>query len=197
MANMLGSTPPVSHDLSNTVPITLGTRFEPEVPLSMTHYRWYVPATAQPGGAVVEFSLWDNATETILHTQTYDTSGDEDSFIEVAVDSGPYALSSGVEYTVSVWVPDRFVSTPSVTWTDYGTPGVVTCPSTAGLYRYNVPEPFYPTDDASSSNYFIDMVYDVPTGPTVAVWNGTTEVPATVTVWNGTTEVAASVDSIA
>lgn len=28
-----------------------------------------------------------------------------------------------------------------------------------------------------------------PTGPTVAVWNGTTELPGTMTVWNGTTEV--------
>lgn len=39
--------------------------------------------------------------------------------------------------------------------------------------------------------------YDLtPSGLTVAVWNGTVELPATVTVWNGSTEDAATVSEV-
>lgn len=197
MSNLLGSTPPLSHDLADGVPFTLGTRFNPLVPLRMTDFRWFVPATAQPGGASVEFSLWDNASQTILLTQEYDTTGLENQFIEVPLTDGEYWLSDSTVsgYTVTVHTPNRYVSTPSVTWADMGTPDVVTCPQPAGLYNYNSSVPTYPVDDAGSSSYFIDFVYDLD-GLRVAVWDGTTETPATITVWNGSSEISGSLSSV-
>lgn len=195
---LIGNEVPVSHDLSDGVPFTLGTKFEPLVPLLMTHFRWYVPVTAQPGAASVEFSLWDTNTQTILLTQEFDTTGFEDEYVEVELADGPYLLSAGTPegYTVTVWTPGRYVSTPFVTWSDYGTPDVVTCPQPAGLYNYNSSVPTYPIDEAGSSNYFIDIVYDLVPLPAVSVWDGTTEVLGSVTVWNGTDEVSASFSSI-
>lgn len=47
------------------------------------------------------------------------------------------------------------------------------------------------SDDAS-----VTVNQATPTGPTVKVWNGTSEVTGTVTVWNGTSEVPASIGSV-
>ena len=42
----------------------------------------------------------------------------------------------------------------------------------------------------------VAYVYGGPAGPTVTIWNGTSEIATTLKVWNGTTEIDASVSSV-
>lgn len=199
---LFGSQVPSLQDWSDgpDTPYTLGTWFNPQTPLRMTHFRWYVPETAQPGGASIVFGLWDNATETLLFDQEFDTAGLEDQWIQVPVEGGPVWLpdTAASGYMVTVYTPNRFVSTSSYTWSGAGTAGVVTCPQPGGFYN-GVWAPTYPDLEIGSTNYFVDLVYDFGDpvlGLDVSVWNGTTEIPASITIWNGSSEVSALVDAI-
>lgn len=197
---LFGSQVPSLQDWSDgpSTHYTLGTRFNPLTPIRMTHFRWYIPETAQPSGGVLTFGLWDNATSSLLFSQTYDSAGHEDQWVQVPVSGGPYWLSDSTAsgYTVSVYTPNRFVSTASYTWSSAGTSGIVTCPDPAGYFDGSL-GPVYPTLTFGSTNYFADFVYDFgDVGLPVTVWNGTSELATTITVWDGTSEVTASFDSI-
>lgn len=203
MGTLLGSQVPNGHSFTDNVRYTMGTRFNPLVPISMTHFRWWVPVTGQPAGEPIQFVLWDNDTQTIMRQQSYDTAGHEDQRIEVELAGGPVSLSNttpgDVGYTVSVFIPNYYVATSAFDWSTTDNRTEVICPQPAGFFAQH-DSPAYPDGTFNSGNYFADIVYELgdetPTGPTFKVWNGTVEVDATLKVWNGSAEVAAAIDSI-
>ncbi|MGK5677508.1 DUF4082 domain-containing protein [Actinoplanes sp. URMC 104] len=187
MANLFGSEVPASPNLADGTGYTLGTRFSATAAGQVVAARWYIPTTANTGN--LRFVLYNATGSSILADRTVaaPTTG-LGSWQEFAFTT-PVTVTVGAQYTIAVLTPNRYVWTQNYTWPK--TSGPLTTPNPGGYVSYSSTLA-YPNDTFSNVNFFVDVNFQpaAAAAPTVSVWNGSAEIPASVSVWNGSTAVA-------
>lgn len=167
MANqsIFTSQTPVVGDANDNTVYTMGTRFTPAVDGQITHIRWFYPASAQPGGAPVQATLYRNSNSSQLATPVdMPNPGTPGAWNQVAL-SSPVAVSAGVEYTAAILTPGRYVATNSFPWPVVN--GDLSTPTAAGRFSAS-PSFTFPTNNANG-NYFVDVVFSTGDDPAEGV----------------------------
>lgn len=193
--NIFGAETPVTQNVEDGVALSVGTRFQSDVNGTVTHARWWFP-TVLPGGTV-QAGLFRNSDSSLLANVSF-TSPVAGDWNQVAF-SSPVTIVAGVEYTIVIWTPSRYVATGGY----FVSPKVVgnlTCPLAAGRFTTGGTGPQFPSGGFNNGCYFADVVFvpaGAPAGLTVTVWNGSVELPTSgITVWNGSVELPATVESV-
>lgn len=204
MANVggvvFGADQPISTgDAADGTVYCMGTRFTSDVPGNLPQIHWRspfsLPGSVNAGVLPIQAQLWKRATSTIIATGEFNPLLQGQWEHEIVTG---WNIEADFEYIVSI-VTDRYVATSGY-FTSAVVNGHITAPDQAGYFHDLGPGstvPVMPDNQFGAGGYFIDFDF-VPAsaGPTLTVWNGTTEVSTTISVWDGTSEVSASLDSI-
>lgn len=155
-------------DANDSTRYTLCTLWTPAVDGTVTHGRWYFPAT-QPSRAPV-FALFersDDSTGTLLGTATFSLAGYAAGWRTVAL-APAISVTAGHFYYASVKTEDRYVATTGFFSGSSVVSGNLTAPADdAGTPRRNgrfndfgtIDVPDYP-DSGGGASYFADVVFD-------------------------------------
>lgn len=197
---IFGSNEPVIDDAVDGTNYCMGTIFATDADGTIPQIHWRsptgLPGSFSPAVLPIQAQLWDRATSTIIGTAEFNPLL-QGEWEHETVD---WHIEAGHDYVISI-VTDRYTATSHFFDADIVN-GHITAPSSAGRYFElgTSTTPVMPVNQFNNGGYFIDFDFvaddEVPDGPTITVWNGTSEVSATLTVWNGTAEVAAAVDTI-
>lgn len=194
-----GADQPISTgDAADGTVYCMGTRFVSDVPGNIPQIHWRspfsLPGSVNAGVLPIQAQLWRRPTTEIVGTGEFNPL----LLGQWEHDLVDWDIEADIEYIVSV-VTDRYVATAGY----FDVPkvnGHITAPMQAGYFHdlgSGSITPVMPDNQYNAGGYFIDIDF-VPAsaGPTLKVWDGTTEVSTTISVWNGTSEVSASLDSI-
>ncbi|HEY6507078.1 MAG TPA: N,N-dimethylformamidase beta subunit family domain-containing protein, partial [Vicinamibacterales bacterium] len=183
------SAPSLSGIFNDGQAIELGMRFRASQDGLVTGVRFWKDASMT--GTHVGH-LWTNDGVAQLAEVTF--SGETSSGWQQASFSTPVPVTANVTYVVSVHSPNGSYPATNPFFTTSYPPLPTTAPVRAladdedgdnGLYRYGASG--FPTSNYQSSNYWVDVVYDVPTGPDDTPPTVTATVPG-----NGATGIAAN-----
>lgn len=168
---------PVNLDQANSSAITVGTTFRPAVDGTITHIRWYAPATPSsvaPIGRLWRFISDDAGTE--LATTLGLTSPVGGGWVQAALDV-PVAVTANQTYVVGVRAV-RYAATNDFFATSDHVSGNLVAPANAALLRNGrffdndiaAGAPSYPTQQFRATAYFADVVFEPvpPAAVTVA-----------------------------
>jgi hypothetical protein len=176
--------------------ITLGTRFTTAVSGNATHGKWYFPGTGQPGAVQVRIGIHRNSDQVLLGSVLFSASPTLSAWNTVAFTT-PIALTAGVDYTISVWVPEIYVATTGYSWPKVS--GNLTSHNPAGYFSAGGSIQ-YPNGIFGTPSYFADIIFDDGSGTTTPVtstltakWLSYTSVTSALTAkWLSYTSVVSS-----
>lgn len=149
---------PSNGDVNDGVEQTLGTVWKSDAAGSVTHGRWYFPATL-PAGSIDWVLYLTDGTEVARATFSSPVAG---TWNQVALGS-PYSYSTPDTFMVAAVVtPDRYVATNSFFNVSDLVSGHLTAPATGnvagGNGRFSNGD-VYPTSTFSGGCYFVDLVF--------------------------------------
>ncbi|MEO7005430.1 MAG: DUF4082 domain-containing protein [Terrimesophilobacter sp.] len=186
---MSGLTPAVPQATDDSSPVELGMSFSTSVAGSVTAIKFY-KGTANTG--IHTGSLW-SSTGQRLATVTF--AGETASGWQSAQLSTPVVLTVGQLYVVSYFAPKGNYSYTTNFFTSALTSGPLTAGATAnGLYKYGSSGGF-PNASWKASNYFVDVVFAVPSGTTSPVTVSSTTPTAGATGVAANTAVTAQLSA--
>lgn len=178
------STVPVNPDVtSDSASVELGTRFTPSQSGKITAIRFY-KGTGNTGTHTG--TLWD-ASGNKLGSVTF--TGETASGWQQADLPTPVAVTAGQSYVVSYHAPNGNYADDQSYFTSPLTSGALTAPADSastpnGVYAYSSGSTF-PTSTYSSSNYYVDVVFQANQAP-AATTNAATGVTSSGATLNGT-----------
>jgi len=172
------TTTPATVDSADTKAVEVGVKFTSNTSGWITGVEFYKSA-ANTG--VHTGSLWSSSGQ-LLATGTF--VNESASGWQTLVFTTPVAITAGTTYTASYHSNTGHYSVTRSGFTSALTSGMLTVPRNGGVYLYGAG---YPTATASSSNYWVDVVFTTVAPPDTT--------PPTVTAYspaNGATGVATS-----
>jgi len=158
---------PAITDQTDGIGYALATRIRPTVAGTVTHGRWFFPAT-NPSSAP-KFGLYrrtSDASGALLGSATW-VSWTPGAWGTVALAS-PVSVTAGDDLYAVIWTPDRYVATSAFFGADVtngnltGPANSSTGPARNGRYYSNATDLQYPVDGGGSC-YFADLVFEPAT----------------------------------
>lgn len=163
--SLFTSQTPVSGDVNNGGPITLGTYFTPAVDGTITHIRWYFPASAQAGGVAVIGALFRTSDQTKIGADVnFANPGTPSAWNQVALAS-PVAVTGGATYVTAVRVASRYVATTGGASPWPFSNGDLSAAGNAGKFKDATATPEYPETVFNAGCYFVDVVFEAGGAP--------------------------------
>lgn len=189
MVSLFTSQTPVSGDLADgTDSYSMGTYFQSSVAGTVTHIRWYFPASGQPGGVAPKANLFRNSDSLKLGgaDAVFAYPGTPAGWNQVAL-STPVSIAANTLYCAAIWTPLRYVSSGGGATPWPLTNGELSTPANAGRFASGASGNVeFPASSFNNGAYFVDVVF-VPDGAS------TTPVTSTLTVkWRVYNKVTSS-----
>ncbi|NMM30784.1 MAG: DUF4082 domain-containing protein [Cellulomonas sp.] len=176
---IFGSELPATLSVGDTANVELGVSFTPTANGVITGVRFYKGGTNL---GTHTGTLW-SSTGTQLRTVTF--TGESASGWQTATFASPYEVMPGTTYVISYLAPSGGYATTSAYFTADRVVGPLTVPAAGnGRYRYGGG---FPTSTWQSTNYFVDVVFNLaapslPVVSSVAPPNGATGISTSSTV---------------
>lgn len=154
---------PATQDNGNATPITVTTGFYPLVDGTITHIRWYAPASPSPIAPTA--ALWRYETEsagTLLATKAA-VSPSGGGWVQVALDA-PIPVAANQKYVVGMRTQRYAATNNYFTAGDHVSGNLVGYGDIIGrnngrFYDNDVNGPSYPIGNFQATSYFVDVVF--------------------------------------
>jgi hypothetical protein len=174
---------PAVPDASDAASYSMGTYFTPAVDGTITHIRWYFPASAQPGGEAVKANLFRNSDSAKLGgaDAVFASPGTPGAWNEVALTT-PVEVVGGTLYCATIRTPGRYVASTGAgsVWPIVN--GDLSTATNAGRFTSGASGNVdFPSTSFNNGTYFVDVVFSTGEAPEVHPTTGTATVVATAT----------------
>jgi hypothetical protein len=171
MASLFTSQTPALGDAADgTDSYSMCTYFTPAVDGTITHIRWWFPASGQPGGVAPKANLFRTSDSSKIGGAdvTFAYPGTPGGWNQIAL-AAPVSVVSGEQYAATIWTPLRYVASSGGSSPWPLTNGNLSTPSNAGRFTSGASGNVdFPTGSFNNGCYFVDAVF-VPTGGTTPV----------------------------
>jgi len=150
--NLFGTETPALNNLTDSATYCLATNFTPAVSGTITAGRYFFPDAAGSGYTVGIYRVSDQASLGSASFPVTSSGWQVSNALSVAV-------TGGVEYQVSIFIPERYVATTSYPWPKIS--GNLTAGTDNGWLAITpVSNQFATIESGNGASYFADVVFE-------------------------------------